>query len=168
MTNLEIYRQQKDRFFKNDPNSPLETEQQESFEGLAYFAASPDLNLVLDAEEFEEQEQITMQTSTGDLRDYLRWGRIRFEVEGDSAELTLYMALGGGFFLPFKDTTSGKETYGAGRYLEVEPQADGRFLVDFNMTYNPYCAYSERWSCPIPPQENHLKVAVRAGEKSFK
>jgi hypothetical protein len=72
---------------------------------------------------------------------------------------------GGGYFLPFMDATSGDETYGAGRYLEIEPLPGGKLLVDFNMAYNPYCAYNEYWSCPIPPKENRLSVPIEAGEK---
>ncbi len=72
-----------------------------------------------------------------------------------------------GFFLPFADALAGDETYGAGRYLEPEPAGDDRLLIDFNLAYNPYCAYNPNWSCPITPAENRLKVAIRAGEKVF-
>ncbi len=72
-----------------------------------------------------------------------------------------------GYFLPFVDALAGKETYGAGRYLEPEPLGKGLFLVDFNLAYNPYCAYNDMWSCPISPAENHLKIPIRAGEKLF-
>ena len=109
-----------------------------------------------------------MQTSTGDVASYLRWARIHFEVDHETAELTVYRdAQSGAFFLPFQDANAGGETYGAGRYLEVEELEDGRLHVDFNYAYNPYCAYNERWSCPIPPAENRLTVAIRAGEKTF-
>ena len=107
-----------------------------------------------------------MQTSTGDVQVYTRYGRFRFEVEGQPAELTIYLA-DYGFFLPFVDALAGKETYPAGRYLEPEPLENGRFLVDFNLAYNPYCAYNDRWSCPLTPFENRLKVPLRAGEKIF-
>ena len=80
--------------------------------------------------------------------------------------LTLY-AVGDEFFLPFVDSLAGKETYGAGRYLEPHRHGDGPFHIDFNYAYNPYCAYNERWSCPITPAENRLKVPIRAGEKLF-
>jgi len=81
-------------------------------------------------------------------------------------ELTIYQSEHG-FFLPFVDSLAGSETYAAGRYLEPEPLPGGHFLVDFNIAYNPYCAYNEMWSCPLTPAENRLKVAVRAGEKLF-
>jgi len=117
-------------------------------------------------EEFPEKKTITMQTSTGDVQDYDRYGRFSFTVEGQEAQLTIYHT-GHDFFLPFADALAGEETYPAGRYLEPRPLGDGRFLVDFNYAYNPYCAYNERWSCPIPPAENRVKVAIRAGEKIF-
>ena len=75
---------------------------------------------------------------------------------------------GGSFFLPFVDATSGKETYGAGRYLDIELTHDGEIVVDFNYAYNPYCAYNEQWSCPLTPFENRVQVPIRAGEKNFK
>ena len=166
MGELEHFRRRKDQFFRHDPHSPLTPEQQELFKGLTYYPENPALRFELEIEPFEEQEPVAMQTSTGDVAGYIRWGRIHFEVDGQPAELTVYAATGGGgFFLPFMDATSGDETYSAGRYLEIEPLSDGRFLVDFNMAYNPYCAYNERWSCPIPPEENRLTVPIRAGEK---
>ena len=169
MTTLDTFRQRKDEFFKNDPNSPLTPEQQEVFTGLNYYPENLDLRFELTIEPLDEQQQITMQTSTGGTAEFVRWGRIRFEVDGDPAELTVYVSVeGGGYFLPFTDATTGKETYGSGRYLEVDPRPGGEFAVDFNMAYNPYCAYNARWTCPIPPKENQLGVPIRAGEKKFK
>ena len=90
-------------------------------------------------------------------------------VGGEPAELTLYRNPDGGtFFLPFVDATSGTETYGSGRYVEVELLSDGKIVVDVNYTYNPYCAYNDRWSSPLTPFENRLKVPLQAGEKSIK
>ena len=90
------------------------------------------------------------------------------KLEGEPAALAVYRSPHHDeLFLPFRDATSGRETYGAGRYLEPAKLAGGRLLVDFNLAYNPYCAYSEEYSCPLPPFENHLKVAIRAGEKAY-
>ena len=89
-----------------------------------------------------------------------------FEVEGEVAELTIF-ANDHGYFLPFADSLAGQETYGAGRYLEPIPIPGGKVLVDFNLAYNPYCAYNDRWSCPLTPPENRLKLPIRAGEKVF-
>jgi hypothetical protein len=107
-----------------------------------------------------------MQTSTGDVQVYERFGRLIFKVDGQPAELTIYHS-DSGWFLPFVDSLAGKETYPAGRYLEPVYLEAGRFQVDFNLAYNPYCAYNDYWSCPLTPFENRLRVPIRAGEKLF-
>ncbi|MFQ5408808.1 MAG: DUF1684 domain-containing protein [Anaerolineales bacterium] len=168
MANLyDDFRKMKDDFFAHDPHSPLTHEQRHHFAGLKYFEPNDALRLELPLEEFAEKDVIQMQTSTGNVQTYERWGRIRFEVDGEPAELTIF-ANEHGLFMPFTDATSGKETYGAGRYLEPETIGGGKVSVDFNMAYSPYCAYNDLYSCPIPPFENRLKVPIRAGEKSFK
>ena len=168
MSQLDEFRAAKDDFFRSDHQSPLLPGQQASFDGLVYYDEHPALALELEPEPFASPETVEMQTSTGDVASYLRWARIRFEVDSETAELTVYRdAQSGAFFLPFQDANAGGETYGAGRYLEVEESEGGRLRVDFNYAYNPYCAYNERWSCPIPPAENRLTVAIRAGEKTF-
>ena len=109
-----------------------------------------------------------MQTSSGGAAPYVWWERVSFDVGGDSAQLTVYKDTDrNGYFLPFADGTSGRETYGAGRYLDVHMLPDGKVLVDFNYAYNPYCAYNDSWTCPITPAENRVKASVRAGEKNF-
>ncbi len=166
MNELEEFRAEKDELFSESLQSPLTPEQKKDFKGLSYFPANPALRLEVKMDEFPAKEQIAMQTSTGDVQMYERFGRFRFSVDGGEAELTIYQSEGG-FFVPFVDSLAGKETYPAGRYLEPEPLPGGRFLVDFNLAYNPYCAYNERWSCPITPAENRLKAPIRAGEKLF-
>ena len=169
MSELSEFRRAKDEFMSQDHDSPLTHEQQQAFSGLSYYDESPNLRLELKASEFETREVVEMQTSTGDVASYLRWGKIEFDVEGELVTLALYKDVDGGeFFLPFADTTSGNETYGAGRYLDVHPLPGRKVLVDFNYAYSPYCAYNEQWSCPITPFENRLRVPIRAGEKSFK
>jgi len=166
MNSLQSFRIAKDEFFTQDPQSPLTREQKRAFHGLEYFPEAPDLRFELQVEEFDQKDEIEMQTSTGDVQSYTRYGRIRFPVEGQEAELTIY-ANPDGFFLPFVDSLAGKETYPAGRYLEPELLPDGKFLIDFKLAYNPYCAYNDLWSCPLTPFENRLKVPIRAGEKNF-
>jgi uncharacterized protein (DUF1684 family) len=166
MTELEAFRAEKDDFFRSHPQSPLTREQKKSFTGLSYFPENPDLRLEVVMEEFPKKEEFAMQTSTGDVQMYQKYGRFHFTVDGEDAQLTIYQGEHG-FFLPFVDALANQETYPAGRYLEPEPLPGNRFFVDFNLAYNPYCAYNERWSCPITPAENRLKVAVRAGEKLF-
>jgi hypothetical protein len=164
LSELDDFRKMKDEFFSRDPHSPLTAEQQREFGGLAYFPENPDLRLDLPLEPFPEQVEVQIQTSTGSVQTYTRYGRIRFTVEGQEAELTVFRD-GHGFFIPFADSLAGQETYGAGRYLEPEAQPDGLLGIDFNLAYNPYCAYNDRYSCPLTPAENRLKVPIRAGEK---
>ncbi len=169
MSQLAEFRHMKDEMFAKDHHSPLLPEQQQGFKGLVYYDENPDLVFTLDVDEFDDQEVVEMQTSTGDVTQYRRWGRINFEADGEPAELTLYKDPSrSDIFMPFVDSTSGPETYGAGRYLEVEEVSKNKVAVDFNYAYSPYCAYNEMWSCPLTPFENRLQVAIRAGEKSFK
>lgn len=166
MSELDDFRTEKDEMFAHHPQSPLTPEQRRDFKGLDYFPENDALRLEVKVEPFEDQQPLMMQTSTGGAQEYVRFGRFKFQVDGETAELTIYKA-DYGYFLPFVDSLAGTETYPAGRYLEPEPLPGNHFLVDFNSAYNPYCAYNEMWSCPITPAENRLKVPIRAGEKIF-
>ncbi len=169
MSPLDDFRAQKDDFFKHDWQSPLTPEQRKTFEGLQYYPENPALKIITPVEEYADKQAVTMITSTGSAQEYLKYGQFTFDLHGEKATLQVYQDAGrGDFFLPFVDATAPEETYGAGRYLEIEPFGDGKFLIDFNYAYNPYCAYNPNWSCPIPPKENRLKVRIEAGEKKFK
>lgn len=158
-------RAHKDEFFRDHPQSPLDAGQRDHFNGLSYFAPSESLDLIVPVTVFEKPENVAIQTTTGDTRWYLRYGEFQFSLGAEIVRLTIYRMPPDHFFLPFVDSLAGTETYPAGRYLEPERLADGRFHIDFNQAYNPYCAYSPRWNCPITPAENRLRVAIRAGEK---
>jgi hypothetical protein len=162
--NLLAARRQKDDFFTRHPQSPLTPEQRAQFNGLRYYDPNPDLDLTVTLEMLDDDAPVPIQTTTGDLRHYRRFGRFSFTVDGQPAALTIYEA-DYGFFLPFVDAGAGTETYPAGRYLEPEYLGGSQFHVDFNLAYNPFCAYSPVWSCPITPAENRLSVYIRAGEK---
>ena len=166
MQSLNTFRVEKDQFFGRHHQSPLTPVQKQHFQGLNYFPENAALRLEVDVETSSTSGNILIQTTGGQPQSYQRFGKFRFLVDGQSAELTIYKNQQG-YFLPFVDGLAGKETYPAGRYLEPEKLPSGKFLVDFNLAYNPYCAYNEQWSCPITPAENRLKVAVRAGEKIF-
>jgi uncharacterized protein (DUF1684 family) len=166
MSDLTEFRQAKDDFFRESPQSPLTPEQQADFDGLRYFPEDPALDLVVDVTPFETRETIEMQTTTGDVQSYQRYGKFDLSIDGGMARLTVYHNQHG-YFLPFVDSLRGEETYGAGRYLEPEPLGDNRFQVNFNLAYNPYCAYNDAWSCPITPFENRIELPIRAGEKIF-
>jgi uncharacterized protein (DUF1684 family) len=172
MDQLEQFRREIDEFMKHHPQSPLDHDQRQDFGGLNYY--EPNDDLAFEVQRLPADEPIVeMQTSTGDTQHYRRWGQFTFEVDGQEATLTIYSnPHGHDFFMPLRDATSGEETYGAGRYMDdhrpgLRHLGGDRFHVDFNYAYNPYCAYSEYYSCPLPPRENWLKVPIRAGEKIF-
>ena len=164
MTELEDFRQEKDAYFRRDPYSPIPAGERADFPGLRYFPEEPALRLTVPLERAEAPEEVEMQTSTGDVATYNTLGRVNFEVDGQPVTLTIYESEEGDLFLPFRDATSGHETYGAGRYLEPHRHDNDHLLLDFNLAYNPYCAYSPEWSCPVPPRENWLVAPIRAGE----
>ena len=165
---LHEMREDKDVFFRDHPMSPLTPEQKRTFTGLRYFPENPALQLTLALDTDVPDDVIVMQTSTGDDQRYLRAGRVSFAVDGQDVTLTLYQSeQGGDLFVPFRDATSAHETYGAGRYFETHAAHDGTVTLDFNLAYNPYCAYNDAWSCPLPPAENWLPVPIRAGELAF-
>jgi uncharacterized protein len=168
MNELSNFRNAKDAFFKDNYQSPLDAQQKKDFSGLKYFPENPQLRFELELEKYPDPEKIIMPTSTGDQQEYWHAGQIHFQVNGQPATLQVYLSeAGGDYFMPFVDATSPDETYGAGRYLEPEDLGNGKLHVDFNLAYNPYCAYNDRWSCPIPPRQNRLAVRIEAGEKNF-
>ena len=168
MSDLDEFRRAKDRWMSLDEQSPLTADQRRRFGGLVYFDEAPDFVLRLAAERIDGLALVEMQTSSGETAMYEEWGRVRFEVDGQPASLMIYgHPATGALFLPFRDATSGDETYAAGRYLEVHDMEDGTVFLDFNYAYSPYCAYNEGYSCPLPPPENRLSVAIRAGERNF-
>jgi uncharacterized protein (DUF1684 family) len=164
---LQEFRAEKDDFFAHDHRAPLTPAQQGAFKGLAYFPENPKLQIRAKIDRAVQPGEVRMPTTTGEEQLYRRFGLVRFQVDGQAAELTLYGSAGShDLFLPFRDTTSGKETYGAGRYLDLHAHGD-EVMIDFNYAYNPNCAYNPDWSCPLPPAENWLKIPIRAGEKTF-
>lgn len=162
---LEQGRHEKDQAFRHDPGSPIPPWERPSFKGLAYFPPDPRYRFVVPLVR-EPHRTLDIQRSGGDVVRYTRLGHFALRLPDGEARLALYES-GGHAFLPFRDATSGKETYGAGRYLDPDELPDGRFEVDLNRAYSPFCAYNEAYSCPFPPPENWLKLPVRAGEKAY-
>jgi len=164
------FRKRKDDMFKTS-DGPLTQEQRESFKGLLYYPSNPGLVFHnLQIESMESEETVEIQTSAGDTQTYKKIGKIHFSVGGKDYSLSVYKDtdfFNSTYFLPFKDNLSGKETYGAGRYIDIDVHDNTIPLLDFNYAYNPYCAYNENWRCPITPDENRLTVAIEAGEKKF-
>lgn len=163
---LLAYRKEKDEFFRTSHHSPLGHVERADFTGLVYFDPNPDLVFTVPVEPGDESE-VRVETSDQNERVYKTAGTVQLEVEGEPVELTLYDTGHPGYFLPFRDSTSGKSTYGAGRYLDIEPNDDGTVTVDFNMAYNPSCVYDDAYSCPLPPVGNWLRVPIEAGERDY-
>jgi len=173
---IEQYRQereQKDRFFKVHPQSPIPFEERSSFQGLDYYPPDPSSRFELDLHQHSDKQVIQIEDTGGTMRDMIRWGEFRFQIADAECTLQAYKSdpYEERLFIPFKDATSGKETYGAGRYLDLDYQRDrtpeGKWILDLNMAYNPWCAYSSNYMCPFVPPENWLKVPVYAGERDY-
>jgi uncharacterized protein (DUF1684 family) len=166
-------RRDRDAAFKTSPQSPIPAQDRARFQGLSYFPFNPALQFRLKLNRYPIPARIRMATNTGEIRDGLRYGYFEFDTEEQRCRLQVYRLDDGGdsgkasLFIPFKDSTSGKETYGAGRYIDLAENTSGIYDLDFNQAYNPYCAYGEEYSCPIPPEENRLAIPIRAGEKIY-
>ena len=170
---IESGRRAKDRSFASHPQSPVSPEDCGAFEGLAYYPPDPDYRFELPLHRHEEEEILEVADTAGQMRQLGRWAEFRFQVGHTRCVLQCYRSdpAEERLFLPFKDHTSGKETYGAGRYLDLDPETDGTdeglWIVDFNQAYNPWCAYSDHYACPFVLPENWLDVPIRAGEKKY-
>lgn len=160
-------RAEKDDFFKNSHHSPLGHGNHSNFGGLDYFDPNPNLVFTVQVQPGDGSE---IQIPTSDEREkvYKTFGTVAFDVGNTPVELTLYDTGHPGLFLPFRDSTSGDSTYGAGRYMDVAPNDDGTVTIDFNLAYNPSCVYGDGFSCPLPPINNWLQVAIEAGEKNYR
>jgi uncharacterized protein (DUF1684 family) len=171
---LEMARRAKDRFFGSAfSQSPIPSMELQEFKGLDYYPPDPAYRFELDLHEHKEKKKIRVQDTKGGQRELMRWGEFRFQVKGRDCRLQVYKSdmEEERFFLPFRDATSDKETYGAGRYLDLDPEMhrtpSGKWIVDFNVAYNPWCAYSDAYVCPFVPPENWLDFPILAGEKNY-
>ena len=172
---LEIARKEKDGFFgSGHPQSPISPTELWNFEGLDYYPLDPTYRFELELHEHIEKKTLKVQDTKRTERNLIRWAEFRFKIGGNNYTLQAYKnnPTEERLFVPFRDATSGNETYGAGRYLDLEPErdqtADRKWIIDFNVAYNPWCAYSEAYACPFVPPENWLKVPVPAGEKNYR
>lgn len=174
---LRQFRAEKDEFFASSAQSPIPAAARAtSFGGLAYFAPDVRFRVQATLRPFANPEVVPLGSTKGDIRPQLRYGELIFTLGGHACRLTAYKdaddPASPALFVPFRDATSGHESYGAGRYLEAEeePAAEGserHAVLDFNLAYSPWCAYNEAYSCTLPPAENMLPVAVTAGERTF-
>jgi uncharacterized protein (DUF1684 family) len=151
--------------------SPVPADVRETFLPLAYFPVDPSYAVPAAFREDppSSRQRVEIQTSTHEPRQMERMGVLGFTLQGRALSLAAYVEVGESrdhLFVPFTDLTSGRETYRAGRYLNIARSPTGIYVVDFNRAYNPYCYYNPTYDCPYPPKENRLPVAVRAGEKT--
>ena len=177
---LTRFRRGRDELFRTHPQSPIENEERPSFVGLRYFDHDAAYRVTAQLEPGDGSELVIDTGGEDGAVRYRRAARLAFEIDGRPCRLTVLSLVqyAGGLFVPFRDRTSGHETYGGGRYLfDTAKDTDGLVLeitpgspdvvIDFNYAYNASCAYSPRWACPLAPPENHLAVAVRAGEQNY-
>ena len=165
-------RKEKDLHFLASASSPLPPADQEHFKELRYFPPNRDFIFRCIVQRHPSAREFTIQTSKNKPRRMINIGFLAFTHHETEYKLQLYApkdTTGSGmyYFLPFKDATNGKETYGAGRFLDFDDVKSDTLFLDFNYAYNPYCAYNDRYDCPIPPVENHLPIEILAGEKAY-
>ncbi len=158
----------RDKAFREEPD-PIPPSKRDVLLPLPYYAIDPSYSVPASLKLAQERPVFEIPTSTGKLRRYQRVGVLEFTLQGQPMTLGAFVPEGepiAQLFVPFADLTTGKETYSAGRYLDLHPTQTGLYTIDFNLAYNPYCAYNETYDCPFPPSSNRLKVEVRAGEKA--
>jgi uncharacterized protein len=171
---IEKHREEYKAEFLKSANSPLK---KENLEHLKFYESNEKYKVECTFKATKGGKPFEIPTSSGATKSYTKFGELHFEIDGEKHQLTVYrsMALLNNplykdyLFIPFKDKTNGSESYGGGRYIDLrmkEIEGD-KIYLDFNKSYNPYCAYTSGYSCPIPPKENHLKIAIEAGEKIF-
>lgn len=177
-------RAQKDSVFKygshtnqNPHNhSPLSTQQKEKFKSLSYYPVDLKYRVKVEYEKLSDQVEITMPFQNGSPHKYIKHGILKFQIDGKDYQLSAYKnttktkienEFDDYLFIPFKDQTNGDETFGGGRYIQWHVPNGNFDELDFNNSFNPFCVYNPKTKCPIPPNENHLKVAIKAGEKDF-
>lgn len=164
------FRQEKDSFFKTSDQSPLTTK--EKFSKLSYFP--PDLTYRIKAsiEMIKDTSRLKVRMTGGEQENFIKYGFATFKLKDKTHKLLLLLKMDEDegkdeLFLPFTDKTNGFETYGGGRYLDIELDSNNELIIDFNFSYNPFCAYNDNYTCPVPPAENQLDIEIKAGEKEF-
>jgi uncharacterized protein (DUF1684 family) len=169
---IEKEREEKDRFMRTSAESPF-ANATDAYKGLNYYAPDIRYRIVADLHPVGQKKSVTLSTNDGAVQNYVEYAYAEFKLDGVNnklliLEITDAGPFNGKLFLAFGDETSAGDTYGAGRYLDVDKTPGSRTIkLDFNLAYNPYCAYKDTYSCPLPPTQNLLKVAIKAGEKNY-
>lgn len=161
--------------YADTASSPLKKDDLKQFKALDFFAIDEHFFIKAKFIRTANEKPFEMPTTTSRKPIYIKYGELYFTIDGVACKLNVYQNVEmakmpqykKSLFLPFTDYTSGVESYGGGRYLDIEIQEGLNWVIDFNQCYNPYCAYNERYSCPLTPAENDLKIAIKAGVKKF-
>jgi len=173
IASVEKQRQEKDDFMKNDPNSPFNFKGKVAFHPLKYFDVNPNFVFKIKLTEYTSKDTISIFGTKGEERKVIRFGFVNFEYEKKSYRLNVYKGTtksGDEYFsIWFTDKTTNEQSYGVGRYLDFELNPDKEFIytIDFNLAYNPYCAYSADYTCAIPTKDDYVDLSIEAGEKKF-
>jgi uncharacterized protein (DUF1684 family) len=170
---IERERQEKDGAFKYAHESPIPHEERDTFEGLKYYPVNAKYRFTVRLQKYSSPDVVVMATSTGTQQGYLRYGSFELSLDGKEYRLQVFKpehshGTEESLFVPFRDKTSGSETYGAGRYLDIPENETGIYELDFNKAYNPFCAYNPNYVCPMAPRENWLDIKIEAGEKLYR
>jgi len=168
------FRLELNREFSDSTESPLKKAERLSFEKIDFFPLQLDHAVIAKIEIIDTAKPFTMATTTGRPAIYQKYALLKFKLKGTDQQLYVYQShrlkevkgYEDYLFLPFSDESNGHESYGGGRFISLSIVKSDSMLIDFNKAYNPYCAYNEKYSCPIPPRENHLKIKVLAGVKA--
>lgn len=177
-TDLKEFRDGRDKEFRNKDESPLKEEDFPNYKGLNYFEVDQKYRVTAEFKKTTDEAYFMMPTSSGQAKKFIKYAVLNFKIDGEKYSLNVYHSdketreaypehkdL---LFIPFKDLSNGKDSYSGGRYLYILDTDKTEVILDFNLASNPSCAYgSDRFSCPIPPRDNHLKVDIKAGEKSY-
>jgi uncharacterized protein (DUF1684 family) len=159
-------------FMENDPESPFHRKGELNYDGLKFFDIDPAFNVKARIEKMQSPVPFDIQMTDGETARYFKYAIAHFEIDDKSQKLFLLKSENffnePWLFLPFYDETSAEESYGGGRFLNVEYHDEEEIYIDFNLAYNPYCAYTDTYRCPIPPAENKITVKVLAGERNYK
>lgn len=169
MKRIAAARVDKDTFFQTSSDSPVSGSQKAALLPLVYYPVDPSFNVPAALKPSDDRTTIMMPTSAGTEDPMRRVGTLEFTLNGQTMTLAAFAPAAARtvdrLFVPFRDLTSGKETYPAGRYLDLDRTATGIYQLDFNRAYNPNCYFDIKWICPLPPRENSLQIAVLAGER---
>lgn len=170
--NIQKERERQFRFLKFNLDSPLEDHQKSELTSLSFYPIDMSYRVRAKMVPAEDRRMLEIPMTDGTVEKYLKHSYAEFQLNGQPLRLLLLQAAKESdkrnFFLAFADDTSGEETYGGGRYINLRQDGKNSITIDFNMAYNPYCAYNPDYACPLPPRENILEIPIRAGEKDYK